>query len=169
MFCNSAKLNQHKPCCFQEQSCVHTSSVPCFSFGQDQPYVQTTFCPETTESQLQWPILYHFKNHLTPYWLKNLDYLRLLINWLLINYFMPLLSPHLFFLLTIMSIVWRSRLSRARISASVTFLQNKDPPIRPATPFQRRCAHTHGTKKRKACIRRTCSSSGNGSSMHTWQ
>lgn len=64
-------------------------------------------------------ILYHLKNHLVPYWLQMLE----------INNFMLLLSSHLFFLLTIMSIVWRSRRSRARISASVTFLQNKNPQL----------------------------------------
>lgn len=56
MFCNSAKLDRCEPCCLQEYSCVHTSSLPCFTFNQDPPDVQTTFCPETTsKSQLQWP------------------------------------------------------------------------------------------------------------------
>lgn len=56
MFCNAAKFNQNKPCYLQEYRCVHTSSPLYFSFDRDPPYVQTTFCPETTsKSQLQWP------------------------------------------------------------------------------------------------------------------
>lgn len=101
-------------------------------FGPEGQYVKDTFtaslcgghtlyhAPESSLLVLVFPPLIHLPpGHCNP---KQKLFSRQK-RFMSVKHNKNSLVTHLFFLLTIMSIVWRSRLSSARISASVTFLE----------------------------------------------